>query len=304
MIFCSRRVFLNVVTQLYDLETLVNANYFLVDQIKPTGFANIVDEPHIGSDGEVTYSPSLDFSSFQQQAMHRFFINYSKVLDVMPYFGAITASFRNDFSSPVERVISHLNNPECQISIYQELFQKKLQGNGVQIVIMQSDTGVQECGHIICQFLSEEFGADVTFVDPMYRPKTKGQLQYAGNKTRGQQHVQELRDMIFRMAIQTALDSAQFGNGIANLEAFFDNDDLTIQDMFHAYQLLFPNDQLPPGNYSIPHMKQMIIGRLLDATGKRAENKKISDLGINFYAFDQMIGEYDDKIEEDFSDIS
>ena len=36
MIFCSRRVFLNVVTQLMDGPTLLNANYFIVDQKLPS----------------------------------------------------------------------------------------------------------------------------------------------------------------------------------------------------------------------------------------------------------------------------
>ena len=308
MIFCSRRVFLNVVTQLLDLDTLLNANYFLVDQIKPTGYANIDgDEPHIGADGSITFDqPSLDFDIPQNNGMgmHQYFINYSRVLDVSPFFGMTTASIRNDFTRPEEKVINHLKMTETEISVYQTIFQKQLQGNGLQILIMQSDIGVQLCGDIICSFLSEVFGADVYFIDPKYRPKTRGKLQYTGNKAFAEQHIRELRDMIFCISVQNMLDSIKFGSGYANLEALFDNQNLTIEDMFHAYQLLFPNDRLPEGNYSIPHMKQLIIGRLLDSTGKHAEMQAMKDLGMNFYAFDQMADEYGSQIEEDFSDIS
>lgn len=303
MIFCSRRVFLNVVTQLLDLDTLLNANYFLVDQIKPTGYASISDEPHIGSDGEWTFSQGLDFTP-ASAGMHQYFISYSRIFDAAPYFGAVTASIKNDFSTPEERFINHLNNPEAQIAIYQELFQKKLQGNNLQIMIMQDDRAVEMCGHIICTFLSEEFGADISFIDPKYRPRTYGRLQYNGNKIRGRQHITEIRDIIFRTAIESALSAANFGNGEANLMAFFENSDLSIEDMFHAYHLLFPNDQLPSGNYTIPHMKQLIIGRLMDSTGKSREKRELQNLGVNFYAFDQMIDQFKTGLEEDFSDIT
>lgn len=307
MILCSRRVFLNVVTQLYDLDTLINANYFLVDQIKPTGMASFLDEPKIGMSGEITFAPSLDFNDEPKQAFYKYFIHYSKVLDMAPYFSVVSASGINDYTPPIERVIRQLNDPERQASIYQELFQTKLQGNGLQFVIIASDIAAQECGHVICTFLASEFGADITFVDPVYRPKTKGQLQYVGDKIRGEQHIRELRDMIFCMSVQSALDSAKFGNGLMNLEAYFDNDAFTIEDMFHAYHLLFPNDRLPPGEYTIPHMKKMIIGRLLDSTGKSNDFKIAKDLGVDFYAYDNMIEQYTDSLttpEEDFSGYS
>ena len=161
MIFCSRRVFLNVVTQLLDLQTLLNANYFLVDQTKPTGFAGFGDTPHIGMDGDLTFSSSLQFQDTPMKSMHQYFIHYSRVLDVTPYFGLLTASMRNDFSTPMERFINHLTNPQTQMDVYQEIFNKRLQGNNLQIIIMKDDHAVEMCGHIICSFLSEEFGADI-----------------------------------------------------------------------------------------------------------------------------------------------
>jgi hypothetical protein len=303
MIFCSRRVFLNVVTQLLDLNTLLNANYFLADMIRPTGYAGIIDEPKLGTDGEITFQPSLDFTP-ETTGIHNYFINYSRIFDVSPYIGALAAGSVNNFASPQERLIAHLNDTNAQIAIYQELFQKKLHGNGLQIVMLKDDRGVQMCGHIICSFLAEVFGADVTFIDPQYRPKTKGQLNYAGNKKFAKEHVMRIRDAIFCSSIQNCIDAAGYGNGETNLMAFFDNADLTIEDMFHAYYLLFPNDQLPAGNYTIPHMKQLIIGRLMDACHRGHERTTLSNMGIDLYNFDHMFDEYKVPIEEDFSEIT
>ena len=304
MIFCSRRVFLNVLTQLLDMDTILNANYFLCDQIKPTGYASIGDEPKIGMNGEVTFEPSLDFSP-AATGMHPYFINYSRIFDVSPYIGALAASSVRDFSTPQERLIAQLNNPEHQMSVYQTLFQRKLNGNGLQILILKDDRGVEMCGHIICSYLAEVFGADVTFIDPQYRPKTKGLLQYTGNKNQATERIMKIRDAIFLSSIQNAVDSAGYGNGEANLMTFFENSDLSIEDLFHAYYLLFPNDRLPAGNYSIPHMKQLIIGRLMDSVGRKGELKSLKDLGINLYGFEHMFDDYTNNIpEEDFSEIT
>ena len=307
MIFCSRRVFLNVLTQLLDRDTLLNANYFLVDQIKPTGHAGFGEDiPRIGEDGSITYEPSmeLDFNIPQAQGIHNYFIHYSDVLNLQAFFGATAASRKNDFSRPQDKVIARLRDTSTEISVYQEIFQPKLQGNGLQILIMQSDQVIQYCGHIICTFLSEVFGADINFIDPQYRPNVSGKIQYAGNKAYAQKHIPELRDAILRLRIDTMLDTVKMGGGYANLEAIFNSPEIGINELFHVYHLLFPNDQLPPGNYTTAHMKQLIIGRLMDATGKRAEMKTAKDLGFDFYAFDPVFDQYEETIAEDFSNIS
>lgn len=309
MIFCSRRVYLNVLTQLMDLQTLVNANYFIVDQIKPNNFASIIDEPHVGQDGVMTFGPSLDFTNTGEHKdewdhPHPFFISYSLIFDMAAFCGRTASNRLNDHATPQEMLVNHLRCVETEISVYQELFQKQLNGDGLQILIMNSDIGIELGGHIICSFLSEVFGADICFLDPNYRPRTAGNLYYKGNKAYAQQHIRELRDVILKTQIQQMISLSQFGSSLNNLEAFLGDDSLTIEDMFHIHHLLFPNDQLPPGQYTIAHMKQMIIGRILDSTGKRSEQRQLEDLGFNNFFGGNISEVYDDALEEDFSNIT
>ncbi len=308
MIFCSRRVFLNVLTQLMDLNTLLNANYFLVDQIKPTGYASISDYPvpFMSQTGEVVYGSEqgLDFSQ-QTKSVSKYFVRYSNVLDVSPFFSVTAASVRNDYTSPLEKFVRHLQKTDTQIAVYDTFFNVTLQGNGLQILIMKDDVGCEQFGDIICSYLAEVFGADVTFIDPQYRPKTKGKLQYIGNKQFAEKHIRELRDAKLKMHIQLMIDTASYGDGLNNLMQYLNNPDLTMEDLFHLYNVIFPNAPLPPGNYTREHLIHIITGQILDSTGRRKEVSELSNLGTSFYAFDQMLNDLDRLIEAaDFSDVT
>lgn len=306
MIVCSRRVFLNVLSQLMDLNSLLNANYYLVDQIPPTGTAGFTDEPRLTPSGEVEFVPSLDFTNVPHRTCCQYFIKYSNVLDTAPYFSICAASIKNDYSTPEEKFVGYLQKTDVQYDIYQLLFQDTLHGNGLQIVILRNDAGCERFGHIICSFLSEMFGADITFVDPKYRPRTKGQLQYVGNKQFAEQHIQKLRDVQLLNHIQLAVDAAKYGDGLNNLTQFLNNPAIGSEEIIHIYNLLFPNDPLKPGNYTVAHIKQIIIGRILDSTGKRQEDIELRNLGLNsFYAFDSAVDEmFDPGPEENFEDIT
>lgn len=306
MIFCSRRVFLNVLTQLMDLETLLNANYFLVDQIKPTGRYMSINpsKPVMSQSGEVIFEPpSIDYLE-RPSSIHSYFIHYSTIFDTAPFFSIIAASTKNDYTTPLERFVHHLKMTDTQISVYDTLFNVRLQGNGLQILIMKDDVGCEQFGDVICSYLSELFGADVTFIDPQYRPKTKGKLQYVGNKSFAETHIRELRDAKLCAGIQTMIDTAMYGDGLNNLMQFLNNPDLDMAGLFHVYDLLFPNAPLPPGNYTREHLVRIITGQILDSTGGRKEVTELQNLGASFYAFDQMIDQFDGAIgEETFDDI-
>ena len=316
MIFCSRRVYLNILTQLMDLDTLLNANYFLIDQVKPTGYANIDDgqmdrefgqsQPALNQFGEIT--PGLIFP--KKTNMHGYFIHYTNVFDCTPFLASASASAKNDYSSPMEKFMSHMMTSEFHQRVYETIFNVDLQGNNLQILLMRSDYNCQMFGHVICQFLSQVFGADITFVDPKYRPRTHGQLQYIGNKDYARQHIQELRDMALKTRIQTAVDTAQYGDGMNNLMQLLNNGDMTIEKLFYVYNLIFPNAPLPAGNYTKDHLIRIICGRILDSTGHTGETISSDILkNGNFFSF---VNAYDSGIdeeelrkmaEEDFSDV-
>ena len=309
MIFCSRRVFLNIVSQMMDLETLLNANYFLVDQAEPaSGYHPTFgdDFPVFDQSGNLTFEHgSLDFSNKQaRRGMHQYFIHYTRVFDSAPYFGMVAASIKNDYSTPEELFVNHLKNTDTQISVYQDIFQQRLNGNGLQILIMADDYGCQYFGDIICSYLSQLFGADITFIDPQYRPFTHGKIQYVGDKEYARKHIQWLRDMHLVKNVRLMADSIT-GSGYNNLEALFGSDDLTIEDLFHAHHVLFPDDQLPPGNYTKEHMKRMLIGRIMDSIGGNDPRRNLMEqMNMNMFAFDPMLQLYDNQVEEDFSNIT
>lgn len=305
MIFCSRRVFLNIVSQMLDLETLLNANYFLVDQAEPaTGYQPTFDTdyPVLDQNGALTFEHGgLDFSTKEtRKGMHQYFIHYSRVFDASPYFGMVAASIKNDYSTPEEMFVDHLKTTDTQIAVYQDIFQQRLNGNGLQILIMADDYGCQFFGDIICTYLSQLYGADIKFIDPQYRPYTKGNIEYLGDKEYAKKHIQWLRDMNLVKAVRLMADSVT-GDGYYNLEALFGSEDLTIEDLFHAHSILFPDDRLPPGNYTKDHMKRMLIGRIMDSLGGNQNQRMINSLGLNMFAFDPAIQTYEDQIEEDFS---
>ena len=301
MIFCSRRVYLNVLTQLMDLDELLNANYYLIDQKKATGHASWDEGHRLNPMGEICYEPTLDFSQ-PKQFGHRYFIKYDTTLNPTPFVSISSAGVKNDYNTPEYKYTNYLKQTETQIAVYQLLFQDKLNGNGLQILIMKDDDNVRCYGDIICCYLSQVFGADVTFIDPQYRPKTRGKLQYVGDKAYARQHIMEIRDASMLSAFDAAVSMANYGDGMNNILQFLNS--MGIQELIYLYNRLFPGDQLPPGNYTEDHVKKIIIGRVLDSTGRSAEMTTLKNLGIDFHAFDAMATEYESMIEEDFSGIS
>lgn len=284
MIFCSRRVYLNILTQLMDLDTLLNANYFLIDQIKPTGYATFEEYgsslPMLNQEGEITHGLSFPETS----SIHGYFITYSTLLDPTPFFASAAASARNDYSTPQEKFYNYLMTTETQINVFQKLFNVELQGNGLQILIMRSDYGCQLFGGMICQYLSEMFGADITFVDPKYRPKTRGQLQYTGNKEFAKGFIQNLKDMQLKSSIQAMIDTVQYGDGMNNLMQFLNNTDMTIERLIYVYNLIFPEAPLQPGNYTKDHLIHIITGQIMKSVGGPRISQPTFDVN-NFFAF-------------------
>ena len=337
MILCSKLVFLNVVTQLMKAEDILNANYFIVDRTLSTGshsngqYASIASSaPHLNSFGELVYGDDddtdglLDFSysdedsapaymkSSTTTSLHPYHIHYADIFSTSQYYTMATTEVQRSFENPADILIRDLNHTEKLKNVYQEICQVPLEGNGLQILIMYDDYGCQKYGGIIASHLSELFGYDVTFVDAQYRRDVNGHVYYPGNKQRAKQFIQELRDRITIEAIRSTVETAAFGSCMNNLEQLFNNKTITIEDMFRVYNLLFPNDPLPVGEYTLDHIKRIIIGRVMHAAGKTGEQKSLDELGLSnigmgMYSFKQMLEEFGveaGSFEEDFSNIS
>ena len=302
MVLCSKRVFLNVLSQLMQLPDLLNANYYILDAKPSVAMAVPWDDrgfPKLNENGELCYdssaSSSLDFNP--GSVMSKYFIKYEDVLNPAPFMAILQAGIHNDYSTPEERYKNMLMQTDTQLAVYQFLFQSKLQGNGLQILIMVDDQSMEDFGDIIASYLSQVFGADITFLDPMYRHRTKGQLQYQGNKAYAEKHIRDLRDVSMLANFQTAVSSARFGNATNNLMQFLNP--MEFEQLIYLYNKIFPDAPLKPGKYTSDHIKRIIIGRVLQSLGISSHE---TEMDIPWSAFDEMAGLY--SPEADFSDIS
>lgn len=305
MIFCSKRVFLNILSQLLDLNTLLNANYFLIDQQKTTGFEMNApwETPKLDEHGNWVYESSpLDagrgeLMSFPSYAgTTKYFIHYDTTLSPTPFMAITASGIKNDFTPAEEKFRQYLMKTDTQISVYQYLFQNKLQGNGLQILIMRDDDNCLKYGDMICTYLSQVFGADITYLDPKYRP-ARGKIQYVGDKRYAYQHIKELRDVHLLMSFEQMVSQARFGSGYENIMTFLSA--MEMPELVYLYNKLFPQDPLPPGNYTPDHIKHIICGRVLNSIGVSAHDDQ--PMG-SLFAFDALVDSY--SPEENFDDIS
>ena len=63
MIIVSKRCYLNILTQLLDRDTLINANYYILDQTRPDRAATLHDRLDIAPDGTLMMQESTTSAS-------------------------------------------------------------------------------------------------------------------------------------------------------------------------------------------------------------------------------------------------
>lgn len=308
MIVCSQTCFLNCLTQLMDKDTILKANYYMADTVGPGNIAHLNPDNanfqmmHINpnsdddmdpvfkyEDGELvkTGQPPVICETTSQYNIKymRGALNPSNALTHMPVGGELQPR------STEERFISRLQDIDVAVEIYEDLFYHKPKGNGLQILIYSNDKLCTKYGWIACEYLSSCFGADVIFIDAIYRTKIAKQAkrQYVGNKQYGTQFVQRIRDEKFIRSIRRAITSAGIRETVANITK--DIVRLDWPSLIHAYNILWPNDPLPQGNYSEEQLREIIIHKCLEA--RPASPLDALD---NLYAGDafwQMAEDYD-----------
>ena len=265
MIVTSMRCYLNIVTQFCDLQTLLNTNYYMGDTRTPDGSVHLSDCLKYNEEGQLVVDHSVDM--MPSPSIGRYNIKYgSGELDPTPYITNVLVGIGESYADPHKRFIEHLNATDTMIATYDFLFSHELRGNKLQILIFRDDEIIKEFGDIICSYLAYNFGQDISFIDPMYRPDVKGRDRYVGDKNVGQKNINDLRDakllIDFNQAIcQTGSDEC-FSNLTVYLNAF------DPYQLMHLYNLLFPNDPLPPDMYTTDHIKRIIIGRVSEQMPK------------------------------------
>lgn len=262
MIVTSRRCFLNKFIQRYPAEIVLNANYYILDRnASGNNGAMIGDDIHRDEFGQL-HNVNNSFLTGTAMPMGSIYhIRYNTLLDPTPYSPEkVYGQQSNDgFSCGEERYISYLNKDSTIIGTYRFLFADKLEGNGLQIAIMEDDKMILRFGHILCQYLSTMFGVDIVYLDPIFRPNScVGYPQYNGVKE-NLSMVKRCReyDMVFNF--NQAVSQSELRHTVNNITEHLA--DLNLIDLMTLYNLLYPDAPLPQGNYSEDQMRELLLYR-------------------------------------------
>lgn len=286
MIVTSSRCFLNILTQLTPLDVLLNANYYMIDLLPQNGMGSQhVPQANWNEHG------GLDVRHSQSHTMGKYNITYGhREIDPTPYITNL--SMGNGYQNPIDDFIEHLNKTETMLATYQFIFKQPLKGNNLQILIIYNDESVIDCGHIICGYLSENFGVDITYIDPQYRPNVKGQVAYQGNKALAAQRFRDIKNQELVSEFQIALSqTGGVSNCITQLQVFLGQFDIPMK--IHIYNLLWPHEPLPPGQYSSQQLDDLIIGKTTAHMPKAEVNNMFMTEELK-----QMMKGYEDQVDD------
>lgn len=291
MIVCSKRAFLNILTQIMDAKTLLNANYYIADQTSRNGIATIGSTFDINDDGG--------------------YVLRNDVQPVVPSLNPYHVSYGTGDLSP-SQIMSHVlagvsNQPpevmfkrkllerEVMISTYKFLFGSTPKGNGLQIMIFVNDSSIPLV-YIVCEYLANLFGQDITFIDKQYRNDIRGNVEYKGDKATFVDVEKNIRDWMLINDIYDVSSNFQYGYGGAeNIKVFLRT--FEVPDLFYIHDRIFPDDRLEPGNYDKERMVYIIANKLMQAFPKAAE----SNLMIN--SLEDMIGLYDGISDDELMSV-
>jgi hypothetical protein len=320
MIVCSQTCFLNDLTQLYPREVLLKAHYYIADLTGSAGIPrsnpnNIENKILYGDQTRLRYdqygNPVEDTQNANSEDGIKIgnptYICESASMYHITYTGGAlnptSLRIRGKVGpetrplTPEERFYNELRSPDCSIEIYRDLFKSKPEGNGLQILIWYSDELCTKFGWIVNEYLANCFGADIIFIDAIYRTRISkhAKKQYIGNKQFGMQFVQWVRDQELLKNLEDDITNVGIRESTQNIRNRIAAQNW--QSLIHTYNLLWPNDPLPQGNYSEEQLKEIITHKIL-------QNREPSPLDKldNLYtmnagnAFFQMANDYDNEI--------
>ena len=238
-----------------DVNTLINANYYIADQTTRNGLAQISDNIAMGEDGCYTINSVIT----NTPTLNPYHILYNG--DVLSPVALMSRLLLDNTGESVESLFKQqLMNNDSLIAAYDFLYKDKPKGNGLRILMFVNDSATQYI-HIVCEYIAEFFGEDITFVDRQYRNDIIGQVQYRGNKQKAVQVLHEIRDYQLLKSITDLASNYQYGfNDNTNLTEFFDV--MEVPQLFYTYEKLFPNEPLPAGSYTKDHITHIIISKL------------------------------------------
>lgn len=302
MILCSKRVYLNVLTQLWTKDLLLNANYFILDQ--PNVGLKVPSTRRIGYDEDNNVKTYYD-SNMSKRALagfSQYYVNYidGNLLDPSVFVTTLVSQTgKDDEVSVYESVINELNKDSTKEAVLDGLFKKPLKGNGIQICIYLGDSTVVQFGNLICQYLSKNFGCDIVFLDALCRKDVYGQGFYPGDKVAGENTTRYIRDYKlikkFKENLATSVTATTQNINVFLLHKQWD-------ELYYLYQLLFPDIPLPPGQYTEQMLRDIIVGlatdgRPPDTYDTRTQHDVNSLIWSTTDVFGSLLEQYEDPAE-------
>lgn len=305
MIVCSQSCFLNVLTQLYPKETLINAMYYIADltgpgNIKQADPNNPLYQTSIGDEETWKYNEEGELVKVKTgkpvqriETMQKYHIKYTRgALNPASLCTVFRLGNEPTASTPEERYINSLKKTDHVLEVYEDLFKDKPRGNGLQVLIFSNDETCCKFGWILCDYLSKCFGADIIFLDAKYRKKIAPQskVQYPGDKKFATEtFLPQIRDALLLDSVENAMTRST-RECISNLTTKLAV--MNWNQLIYLYELLWPMDPLPQGNYSEDQLKEIIIYKCMGQ--KPPSPYDALDNLYNADAFYQMANEYDE----------
>lgn len=302
MIVCSQTCFLNVLTQLYPKDVLVDATYYIADVAGPGGIGHSFTNEALMYADDVQYKYNEDGQIVQvgnpvsTTTLQKYHVHYtSGTLNPISLLTSqrISLDRGRTITTPEDRFIASLQQPTSASEVYNDIFYHPLRGNGLQILIYTDDDICCQFGWITCEYLSQCFGADIIYLDAIYRKKIAPQSKqrYIGNKKYASEtFIPAIRDRDLLEGFRLALTHSSYRDCLANVTSKLNS--LHWAQLIRLYQMIWTNDPLPAGNYSEEQLKEIIIYKLM---GDRKPT--VYDNMDNLYAADMfydIANEYDE----------
>lgn len=306
MIVCSQTCFLNILTQLYPKEVLLNAQYYIADLTGPDGIRHL-NPDNIENQMMNMMEDTVQYKYNEDGELVKTSTGTAKSIDTLQRYHVIyTGGCLNPTSlltntrigpevaklSPVMRFVRSLQNTESAIEIYHDLFFQEPRGNGLQILIYSNDKICCEFGWVTCEYLSSCFGADILYIDAKYRKKIAPQsrFEYKGNKEFAlKTFIPKIRDDELLASFKRNLTKSDLRECSNNISAKINV--MSWESLIHLHDLLWPMDPLPQGNYTVEQLREIIMYKCI---GSRKPT--LYDQFDNLHAADafyQMANEYD-----------
>lgn len=294
MFVSSKRCFINCLAQFMDYEQLSQANYYIIDvSAQSNRYTQFEKEVVYNKEGVPIIKEKPVVSG---PSVTRFHIIYSEG-DLDPSVGILNMTSNRNVASMTERdsvslYQKYLQQPNVIGRVYNWFYGSNLnkpRGNQLMIVIINNEEHVRIFGHTICDFLSQYLGEDIEFVDAQMRPQlVPGYQRYQGNKAFAEKVLRDQRDYALLTEFMGCATTMGFNESIQNLSTM-----LSIMDppqLMHLYELAFPNDPLPQGNYTTDHIKKVLIGKASDMLGTKMN---VPNLYTSNVYLDQLTDEID-----------